>query len=66
LLVEVLKVLGLCWLCPHIFLLLRGGEDFEDIIRVVLLLLLVGVGSFSDLQDVRLDYLFYLAGWGIV
>ena len=43
-----------------------GGEDFEDIIRVVLLLLLVGVGSFPDLQDVRLDYLFYLAGWGIV
>jgi len=45
---------------------LLGGEDLEDVVGKVLILVFVGGGGFPNLEDVRFDYLFYPAGQGVV
>ena len=60
---------GWWWRCRELqslaVLLLLGGENLEDVVREVLILVFIGSGGFSNLEDVRFDYLLYLTGQGV-
>jgi len=57
------------WRCGELWSLaifpLLGGEDLEDVVGKVLILVFIGGSGFPNLEDVRFDYLFYPAGWGV-